>query len=199
MRRLISGVLAAVLLAAGCGSGGDGGDASATTTTTAPPGTTTTTAPTRIEGVLVALLTVRNKVFSAPDPARVGEYLLAECRCAEEDRTALAELKSKSHRWATPIVQLEGVRVAERKGPDEVVLTALASRPPEQIVDSTNTQVGLSKGRGLTPTGFRFVLMRKDGAWRIADVSPQDLPDEEKKKLFAEGIPDGPPDANSAP
>lgn len=199
MRRLISGVLAVVVLAAGCGSGGDGGDASATTTTTAPPGTTTTTAPKRIEGVLVALLTVRNKVFSAPDPARVGEYLLAECSCAEEDRTALAELQKDSNRWATPIVQIEGVRVTERNGPDEVVLTAVASRPPEQIVDSTNTQVGLSKGKGLPPGGFQFLLKRKDGVWRIADVGPLKLPEEEMRKLVAEGVPDGPPDANSAP
>ena len=198
MRRLIPLALAALLVAGACGSGGDGEEASETTTTSAPA-PTTTTAPKRIEGVLIALLTVRNQIFSAPDPARVGEYLLAECRCAEEDTAALTELKEKSHRWATPIVQLEGARVTERKGPDEVVLTAVASRPPEQIVDPTNTQVGLSKGRGLTPSGFRFVLKRKDGVWRIADVGPQNLPDEEMRKLIAEGIPDGPPDANSAP
>lgn len=198
MRRLIPLALAALLVAGACGSDGDGDKASETTTTSAPA-PTTTTAPKRIEGVLIALLTVRNQVFSAPDPARVGEYLLAECRCAEEDTAALTELKKKSHRWATPIVQLEGARVTERKGPDEVVLTAVASRPPERIVDPTNTQVGLSKGKGLTPSGFRFVLERKDGVWRIADVAPQNLPEEEMRKLIAEGIPDGPPDANSAP
>lgn len=195
MRRLISVALGAALLAAACG--GDGDEASPTTTTSAPA-PTTTTAPRRVEQVLVALLTVRNQVFSAPDPARVGEYVLAECRCAEEDKTALNELKEKTHRWATPIVQVEGVRVTERKGPDEVVLIAVASRPPEQIVDSSNTQVGLSKGRGLPPGGFRFVLERKDGAWRIADVAPQNLSDEEMRKLMAGGIPDGPPDASSA-
>jgi hypothetical protein len=195
MRRLISVVIGAAILAAACG--GDGDEASSTTTTSAPA-PTTTTAPRRVEQVLVALLTVRNQVFSAPDPARVGEYVLDECRCAEEDKAALTELETKTHRWATPIAQLEGVRVAERKGPDEVVITAVASRPPERIVDSTNTQVGLSRGKGLPPGGFRFVLRKKDGVWRIADASPLSLPPDEVQKIIAEGIPEGPGDATSA-
>jgi hypothetical protein len=198
MRRLIPLALAALVVAgAACGSDGDG-DKEAATTTTVNVYATTTTVPTRVEQVLVALLTVRNQVFSAPDPARIGEYVLEECACAAEDRAQLEDLKMKTHRWATPIVQLEGVKVAERKSPDEVVLTAAASRPGEQIVDSNNTQVGLSKGPGLPPSGFRFVLKRKDGAWRIAEVAPMELPREEIAKLITDGIPSGPPDEKSA-
>jgi hypothetical protein len=198
MRRLLPALLAAALLATGCGSDGDDDKASATTTT-APSATTSSTAPKRIEGVLVALLTTRNQVFSAPDPARVTEYELAECRCAEEDRMLLEDLKKKGHRWASPIVQVGGVRVAQRKSPDEAILIAVGSRPPEQIVDKNNTQVGLSKGKGLPPTGFQFLLKRKDGAWRIAEVSPQSMPEAEKAQIVADGIPEGPPDDKSAP
>jgi hypothetical protein len=197
MRKLLPVVVAAALLAAGCNGDGDGEKASGTTTT-APSATTSSTAPTRIEGVLVALLTTRNKVFSAPDPARVTEYVLPECRCAEEDRAALEELKKKEHRWATPIVQVEGIRVAQRRSPDEVVLLAVATRPSEQIVDASNTQVGLSRGPGLKPAGFQFLLKRKDGVWKIAEVAPQQLPEVEIFKIMQEGIPQGPPDDKSA-
>jgi hypothetical protein len=198
MRRLIPVALAALVVAgAACGSDGDG-DKEAATTTTANVYATSTTVPQRVEQVLVALLTVRNKIFSAPDPARIGEYVLEECPCAAEDRAQLENLKAKTHRWATPIVQVEGVKLAERKGPDEVVLTAAASRPGEQIVDSNNTQVGLSRGPGLPPTGFNFLLKRKDGAWRIAGVAILNLPREEIAKIITDGIPSGPPDEKSA-
>ena len=194
-------ITTATVLAGACGGGGsDGGeDAGSTTTTAAPPSSTTvtTTVPTRIEQVLAQLLVVRNQIFSSPDPNRVTEYALAECPCAEEDRTSLEGLVKRFEHWDTPQLELRGARVAERTGPDRVVLEAVVGRPPERVVNRSGAIIG-GLGQGLPDFPVRFVLRRgADSRWRLAEVGTIELPQAEVEAIAAAGVPTGPPDDKS--
>jgi hypothetical protein len=196
--------VAAVIVAvagAACGGGSGGGDgeqaARSTTTTAAAVASTATTAPvanpTRVEQVLAQLLTVRNQIFSSPDPNRVAEYALAECPCAEEDRKSLVGLAERFRHWASAQLELRGVRVATRPGADEVVLEAVVGRPPERVINRTGAVVG-GQGQGLANFPARFVLRRRDGNWRLAEVGNIELPPATVDAIAAAGVPSGPPD-----
>jgi hypothetical protein len=195
--------LAAVILVAlggscGGGSGGGNGEESAgSTTTAAAVASTATTAPlanpTRVEQVLARLLTLRNQVFSSPDAKRVTEYALDECPCSEEDRKSLAGLATRFHHWDSPQLELRGARVASRPGADEVVLEAVVGRPPERIINRTGAVIG-GQGQGLPNFPVRFVLRRRDGNWRLAEVGNIELPQETVDAIVAAGVPSGPPD-----
>lgn len=196
-------MVAAVGVACG-GSGGGNGDATAgsTTTTAATASSTTTTAapasPTRVEQVLARLLTVRNEIFSSPDANRVGEYAVDECPCSGEDRTSLAGLAQRSEHWARPQLELRGARVASRPGADEVVLEAVVGRPPERVVNRTGALIR-GQGQGLPNFPARFVLRRRDGSWRLAEVGNIELPPETVEAIATAGVPSGPPDDASRP
>jgi hypothetical protein len=194
-------VVAMVAVAGGaCGGsgGGDGEETSGSTTTTAAAASSTATtvppaAPTRVEQVLAQLLVVRNQIFSSPDANRVGEYALDECPCSEEDRTSLTGLAKRLERWASPQLELRGARVASRPGADEVVLEAVIGRPPERVVNRTGALIR-GQGQGLPDFPARFVLRRRDGNWRLAEVGNIELPPETVKAIADAGVPSGPPD-----
>ena len=191
-------------LAGACGGGsgdGDGEEAGGTTTTAEAVSSTATTAPlagpTRIEQVLAELLALRNQVFSSPDPSRVNEYALAECRCAEEDRKSLEGLAQRFEHWDSPQLELRGARVAERPNADMVVLEAVVGRPPERVVNRSGAIVG-GQGQGLPNFPARFVLRRRiSGKWGLFEVGNIELPQAEIDAIAAAGVPSGPPDANS--
>jgi hypothetical protein len=193
--------LAAVGVACGGRSGGGNGDqAASSTTTTAAVASTTTTAPSadpiRVEQVLARLLAVRNQIFSSPDPNRVVEYALAECPCSEEDKKSLAGLARRFEHWDSPQLELRGARVASRPGADDVVLEAVVGRPPERIINRTGAVIG-GQGQGLPNFPVRFVLRRRDGNWRLAEVGTIQLPPATVDAIVAAGVPSGPPDDSS--
>ncbi len=191
----------AAVLAGACGGGSGGGDgeqaeATTVTTTSAVVSTANTAAITnriRVEQVLAELLRVRNQIFSSPDPNRVTEYALDECPCAEGDRKSLADLAQRFEHWASPQLELHGVRVATRPGPDEVVLEAVVSRPPERVLYRTGAIVR-GQGPGLPNFAVRFVLRRRDANWRVVEVSNIELPPATVDAIAAAGVPSGPPD-----
>jgi hypothetical protein len=192
-------VLVAVLGGAcGGGDGNSGQGGGPTSTTAAPAPTTATTAtvvanPTRVEQVLAQLLAVRNQIFSSPDPNRLAEYALDECPCAEEDRKSLQGLSVRSEHWESPQLQLRGARVATRPGPDEAVLEAVVGRPPERVVNRSGALIR-GQGEGLPNFPVRFVLRRRDGNWRLAEVANIELPPATVDAIAAAGVPTGPPD-----
>jgi len=195
--RLLAAVMSLVALAGACG-GADGEENGGSTTTTVVPVSSTATTeplpePTRVEQVLARLLAVRNQVFAAPDANRVGEYAADECPCAEQDRTSLVDLAERVHHWASPQLELRGARVASRPGPDEVALEAVVGRPPERIVNRTGAVIG-GQGQGLPNFPARFVLRRRDGNWRLAEVGSLELPPDAVAAIVAAGVPTGPPD-----
>jgi hypothetical protein len=189
------------VLSGACGGGSDGGNGEqatgSTTTTAAAVASTATTAPiadpTRVEQVLARLLVLRNQIFSSPDANRVAEYAVAECPCAEEDRKSLVGLAERFRHWASPQLELRGVRVANRPGADEVVLEAVVGRPPERIVTRTGAII-TGQGQGLPNFPVRFVLRRRDGNWRLAEVGNIELPPATVDAIVAAGVPSGPPD-----
>lgn len=188
-------------LSGACGGGSDGGNGEqatgSTTTTAAAVASTATTAPTadptRVGQVLARLLAVRNQVFSSPDANRVAEYALAECPCSEEDRRSLEGLAKRFRHWDSPQLELRGARVASRPGADEVVLEAVVGRPPERIINRTGALIG-GQGQGLPNFPVRFVLRRRDGNWRLAEVGNIELPPATVDAVVAAGVPSGPPD-----
>ena len=190
--------LAAVAGACGGGSGGgDGEQAAASTTTVATLASTATTAsvttPTRVEQVLAQLLAVRNQIFASPDANRVAEYALVECPCAEEDKKSLVGLAARFEHWDSPQLELRGARVATRPGADEVVLEAVVGRPPERVINRTGALIR-GQGQGLPNFPVRFVLRRRDGNWRLAEVTNIELPPATVEAIAAAGVPSGPPD-----
>ncbi|MGH8975803.1 MAG: hypothetical protein ACRD0C_21670, partial [Acidimicrobiia bacterium] len=200
--RLRSAVIVAVMVTVpGVACGGDGNSeqgGGSTATTAAPAPTTATTAtvaanPTRVEQVLAQLLAVRNQIFSSPDPNRVAEYALAECPCAEEDRKSLQGLSVRFEHWDSPQLELRGARVAARPGTDEAVLEAVVGRPPERVVNRTGALIR-GQGQGLPNFPVRFVLRRRDGNWRLAEVANTELPPATVDAIAAAGVPTGPPD-----
>lgn len=195
------GALALVFVLGGACSGDGGSDGAAgpttTTTTTEAVASTTTSvvvvAPTRIEQVLAQMLVLRNQVFSSPDPNRVKEYALDECPCAEEDRKSLEGLAVRFEHWDSPQLELRGVRVASRPGPDEVVLEAVVGRPPERVVNRSGAVIR-GQGSGLPNFPARFVLRRVDGRWRLVEVANIELPAATVEAIAAAGVPGGAPD-----
>ncbi|MGH9041771.1 MAG: hypothetical protein ACRDZ3_16255, partial [Acidimicrobiia bacterium] len=149
--------------------------------------------PTRVEQVLAQLLTLRNQIFSSPDPDRVGEYARAECPCAEEDRKSLAELTERFEHWASPQLELRGARVATRSGPDSVVVEAVVGRPPERVANRSGSLIR-GQGEGLPDFPARFVMGRRDGQWRLTEVGSLELPPDVVAAIAAAGVPSGPPD-----
>ena len=183
-----------------CSGGSDGADAeqaAATTTTAAAAATTTTaatvTTPTRVEQVLAQLLTLRNQIFSSPDPGRVGEYAQAECPCAEEDRKSLQGLAERFEHWDSAQLELRGARVATRSGPDDVILEAVVGRPPERVVNRSGSLIR-GQGEGLPDFPARFVIGRRDGNWRLVEVGSLELPPDVVAAIAAGGVPSGSPD-----
>jgi hypothetical protein len=197
----VAAVISLAALGSACGGGSGGGDgeqvAGLTTTTTLTVASTATTAlvttPTRVEQVLAQLLAVRNQIFSSPDANRVPEYALAECPCAEEDKKSLAGLATRFEHWDSPQLELRGARVATRPGADEVVLETVVGRPPERVINRTGALIR-GQGQGLPNFPVRFVLRRRDGNWRLAEVGNIQLPPATVEAIAAGGVPSGPPD-----
>jgi hypothetical protein len=195
----VAAVISLVALGSACGGsdGGKGDQAGSTTTTVAAMASTASTAPvatpTRVEQVLAQLLAVRNQIFSSPDANRVAEYALAECPCAEEDKKSLAGLATRFEHWDSPQLELRGARVATRPGADEVVLETVVGRPPERVINRTGALIG-GQGQGLPNFPVRFVLRRRDGNWRLAEVGTIQLPPATVEAIAAAGVPSGPPD-----
>ncbi len=190
--------MAVTVAVVGLACGGDKPeDASSSTTTAAAPASTATTvavaAPTRVEQVLAQLLALRNQIFSSPDPNRVAEYALAECPCAEEDSKSLKGLSVRFEHWDSPQLELRGVRVASRPNADEVVLEAVVGRPPERVVNRSGAVIR-GQGQGLPNFPARFVLRRRDGNWRLAEVANLELPQATVDAIAAGGVPSDPPD-----
>jgi hypothetical protein len=196
-RRHLAPAVVAVMVAfvsLACGGGDKPEDASSSTTTMAAPATTAAVAaPTRVEQVLAQLLALRNQIFSSPDPNRVAEYALSECPCAEEDSKSLKGLSVRFEHWESPQLELRGVRVASRPNADEVVLEAVVGRPPERVVYRSGALIQ-GQGQGLPNFPARFVLRRRDGNWRLAEVANLQLPQATVDTIAAAGIPTGPPD-----
>ncbi|MEW6474318.1 MAG: hypothetical protein AB1679_18860 [Actinomycetota bacterium] len=158
------------------------------TTVAASPTTTQPPMESRVERVLANLLQRRNEVFAAPDPARVDEYLTPHCSCYADERNSLTTLRDKGWHWATPMFEVLGVRVADRRQPDLVTLTAVVSRPPERVVDQAGN-LATPQGPGLEPTGYSFLLSRETGTWKIADTFGLRLAPETIRQIIAEGVP----------
>lgn len=192
--------LALVLLAT-CGTSKShrtpAADQTTTTTATTSMASTTSSTPSpppappaepRIERVLADLLQRRNQLFAAPDPAGADGYLAAQCPCYDQERTSLATLRDKGWHWTTPMFDVVGVRVADRKQADLVTLTAVVRRPPERVVDQTGN-LATPEGPGLEPTGYSFLLTRQGESWKIADNFKLDLPADMIRQIMAEGVP----------
>jgi hypothetical protein len=195
---IAAAALVAVLGGACAGGDGNSGQGGGSTSTTAAPAPTTAATaavanPTRLEQVLANLLAVRNQIFSSPDPNRLGEYALDECPCAEEDRKSLQGLSVRFEHWESPQLQLRGARVATRPGPDEAVLEAVVGRPPERVVNRSGVLIR-GQGQGLPNFPVRFVVRRRDGNWRLAEVANIELPPATVDAIAAAGVPTGPPD-----
>ncbi len=184
-------------LAVAC-PGGDGaerrGQAAATSTTSSTILATTTSSASpapieeRPEIALVRLLRLRNEAFSNPDPSKADEYLTPECTCYQQERTSLTNLRDKGWRWETPMFEVVGVEVSQASHPDLVTLTVVARRPPERVVDASGA-LASPQGSGLEPTGYSYLLTRKDGAWKIADNFKLDLSPEVIRQVMARGVP----------
>lgn len=185
------------VFAVACSSSGNAkgpGEAVSTTTTTAATTSTTlapiTSAPPaeeRAEVAVTRLLRARNETFSNPDPARVDDYLAHECPCYEQERSSLANLQSHGWRWASPMFEVLGVRVAGGKDPNLVTLTVVTRRPPERVVDSSGA-LAKPEGPGESPTGYSYLLSRQGGQWRIADNFKLELSQDVIQQIVAEGV-----------
>lgn len=166
--------------------------ATTTTATTVRTGEATTSTSVsgseRIETTMVQLLQLRNEAFRQPDPARVDAYLSPGCGCYEQDRAALQNLQSRSWHWETPMFEVLGVRVVEQDRADLSRLTVVAQRPPERVVD-VNGALVKPEGSGQKPIGYSFLLVRRDGAWRIGDSVELDLRPDLLEEIIREGIP----------
>ncbi|MGH9011609.1 MAG: hypothetical protein ACRDYF_17460, partial [Acidimicrobiia bacterium] len=162
MKRFVGVVLLTILVACSQGAGKEEDrsqakvvttNSSTTTTAAASPAPTQPPVEPRVERVLASLLQRRNEVFAAPDPLRVDEYLAPNCSCYADERNSLTTLRDKGWHWATPMFEVLGVRVADRKQPDLVTLTAVVSRPPERVVDQTGN-LATPEGPGIEPAGY---------------------------------------------
>jgi endonuclease/exonuclease/phosphatase (EEP) superfamily protein YafD len=189
--------VAVVLLASAC-SGDDTSEprpqaatsetTASTTATTIESTTTTIPADERAEVAVVRLLRLRNQAFSAPDPALADGYLAPECACYQQERTSLTNLQMQGWHWASPMFEVLGVKVAEASKPDLVTLTVVTRRPPERVVDSSGA-LAKPEGPGEEATGYSYLLVRKDGAWRIGDNFKLDLSPEAIQQIMAAGVP----------
>ena len=163
-----------------------------TTASTTPTtiGSTTTTVPAdeRAEIAVVRLLRLRNQAFAAPDPALADAYLAPECACYQQERTSLNNLQTQGWHWASPMFEVLGVKVTEASKPELVTLTVITRRPPERVVDSGGA-LARPQGPGEEATGYSYLLVRKDGAWRIGDNFKLDLSPETIRQVMAAGIP----------
>jgi hypothetical protein len=163
-----------------------------TTASTTPTtiGSTTTSVPAdeRAEIAVVRLLRLRNQAFAAPDPALADAYLAPECACYQQERTSLTNLQTQGWHWASPMFEVLGVKVTEASKPELVTLTVVTRRPPERVVDSGGA-LARPQGPGEEATGYSYLLVRKDGAWRIGDNFKLDLSPETIRQVMAAGIP----------
>ena len=192
---LIVAVAVAVLAPACSGDDAKPRPQAATSETTASTtattiGSTTTTVPAdeRADVAVVRLLRLRNQAFAAPDPALADAYLAPECACYQQERTSLTNLRTQGWHWASPMFEVLGVKVTEASKPELVTLTVVTRRPPERVVDSGGA-LARPQGPGEEATGYSYLLVRKDGAWRIGDNFKLDLSPETIRKVMAAGIP----------
>jgi hypothetical protein len=177
-------------------AGESSGAAGATTSTTASTTTSTfvpitsTTAPAsdRIEAVVARLLQARNNAFQRPDPAQVDSYLSSGCDCYAEEKATLENLQSRGWHWETPMFEVLGVRVADQAQPEVATLTVVARRPPERVVDAAGALVK-PQGPGQEPTGYSFVLVQRDGGWRVGGEVKLDLEPAVLEQITREGVP----------
>jgi hypothetical protein len=179
-------------------SGGDPaerrGQAAATSTASSTILATTTSSSSpaaveeRPEVALVRLLRLRNEAFSNPDPSKADAYLTPECTCYQQEQTSLPNLRDKGWHWETPMFEVVGIEVSQASRPDLVTLTVVARRPPERVVDASGALAN-PQGPGLEPTGYSYLLTRKDGAWKIADNFKLDLSPEVIRQVMARGVP----------
>lgn len=162
--------------------------ASTTTTTVVPITSTTEPASDRIEAVVARLLQARNNAFHRPDPAQVDSYLSSGCDCYAQEKATLENLKSRGWHWETPMFEVLGVRVAEQGQPEVVTLTVVARRPPERVVDAAGVLVK-PQGPGQEPTGYSFVLVQRDGGWRVGGEVKLDLEPAVLEQITRGGFP----------
>lgn len=201
--RRIAPVLAlslVITVPSACSSGDDdresSGNAGTTTSSTAPMTTSTvvpttsTTAPAsdRVEAVVARLLQTRNEAFQRSDPAGVDSYLSSGCDCYAEEKATLENLQSRGWHWETPMFEVLGVRLAEQGQPEVATLTVVARRPPERVVDAAGALVK-PQGPGQEPTGYSFVLVQRDGGWRIGGEVKLELEPAVLEQIMREGIP----------
>lgn len=135
----------------------------------------------------VRLMRLRNEVYMAPEPERVDRYVAPECPCYDAERQALTELEQNGWRWVTPVLQVVGLRVDESSD-DRVTMTVVGSRPGERV-ESGPGELVQPQGEGLAPTGFRAVVVRREGAWRIADFAPLELDPAAIEEVIQAGLP----------
>ena len=159
-----------------------------TTSTSAASTTTSSVGNQRADVGVVGLLNLRNEAFANPDPARVDAYLAPECTCYQQERSSLANLQTHGWHWSTPMFEVLGVKVAEASKPDLVTLTVVTRRPPERVVDSSGA-LARPQGPGEDATGYSYLLVHKDGMWRIGDNFKLDLSPEAIRQIMAAGIP----------
>jgi hypothetical protein len=131
---------------------------------------------------------MRNDAFSNPDPARADSYIAPECACYQQERMSLTNLQAQGWRWASPMFEVLGVKVVQASNPDLVTLTVVTRRPAERVVNS-NGALAKPEGQGEEATGYSYLLVRKDGTWRIGDNFKLDLSPEAIRQIVATGIP----------
>ncbi len=190
------GLVIVGLVTAACSSGDNSPPRQAvgTTSTSGPTTSTTASTPTsapaeeRAEVAVVRLLRLRNEAFSNPDPARADAYLAPDCACYAQDRSSLANLQTRGWRWESPMFEVLGVKVAGGKDPKLVTLTVVTRRPPERVVDASGA-LAKPEGPGEDATGYSYLLVRKDGSWRIGDNFRLDLAPEVIRQVIAGGMP----------
>lgn len=162
--------------------------AAMTTSTVVPTTSTTSPASDRVEAVVARLLQARNEAFQRPDPAQVDSYLSSGCDCYTEEKATVQNLQSRSWHWETPMFEVLGVRVADQAQPGVATLTVVSRRPPERVVDAAGALVK-PQGPGQEPTGYSFVLVQRDGGWRIGGEVKLELDPAVLEQIMREGIP----------
>lgn len=117
----------------------------------------------------------RNWLFRNPDPALAGLIYHEECECLAELERRLQLLIDDGVRFESSSSIVHEVDVLDRD-PDVVALKVVDEGQPQVLVDVETREV-VDRGDGWDPRAYRFLLMRSEDGWRVADIAgvPLDL------------------------
>lgn len=117
----------------------------------------------------------RNWLYRNPDPDLAHEIYHEDCECMEEFRRRLQLLLDDGVRFEVSTTTVHDVSILDRD-PEAVAVKVVDEGDPQVLVDAETGEI-VDRGSGWEPRAYRFLLVRVDGSWRVADIQgvPMDL------------------------